>query len=341
MYPAALFGGRQTGLTKIHKALAVLVCPVGAVALLWALGQLQIPAQTLLWGQLMNFGHVPLFAVLASCALGLCLGLLGDGLPRPRLYLVAFSWSLVLAGVSEALQVFENRDVEVWDFLRNAAGAAGALALWASMDRGLDLAGWPDWRKRLRWIAVAILLSTLIPLALLAESYRRMEQRVPVLFRFDSALELPFVRRFDASLELVRAPDGWTEYAKRRVGRATFRPARHPALAIFELHRDWSGYRFLEWDLFLEAGRELEVILRIDDAKHDGRYRDRFNVKLPLRPGPNQLRIPLEEVREAPQGRSMEMERISTVILFVVRPEAPVSLYVADMKLVGIKEDAQ
>jgi hypothetical protein len=328
-------------LTKIHRALAVLVCPVGAVALLWALGQLKIPAQTLLWGQLMNFGHVPLFAVLASCALGFCLGLLGDSMSRPRLYLVALSWSLVLAGVSEVLQVLDNRDVEVCDFLRNAAGTVCALALWASLDRGLDLAGWPDWRKRLRWIAVAILLSTLIPLAVLAESYRRMERRVPVLFRFDSALELPFVRGSDASLELVRAPEGWTEYAKRRVGRVTFRLTRYPTLTIVDLHRDWSGYRFLEWDLFLEAGPELEVILRVEDVEYNGRYRDRFNVKLPLRPGPNELRIPLEEVREAPEGRAMDMERISRLMLYLVRPEAPVSLYVAEMKLVGIKEDAQ
>jgi hypothetical protein len=299
------------------------------------MGHMRSPGQSLLWGQLMNFGHVPLFAMVASCVLGLCLGLLGDGLPRHRVYVVALAWSFVLAGASEAVQVLGSRNVEVLDFLRNGIGAAGALAVWASVDRHVELgAAWPRWRTWLPLLALATVLSTLVPVAMMAESYRRMDGRFPVLFRFDSMLELPFVREYDASLELVRAPEAWDGYAGRRVGRATFRPARYPTLAISELRGEWEAYRFLEWDLFLEGDRGIDVILRIDDLDTGGCYKDRFNVKIPLRPGPNRLRVSLDEVREAPEQREMDMAAIRSIMLFVVRPETPVLLYLADLRLV-------
>lgn len=320
---------------RIRKAVPVLVFAAGVVALLWAMGHMRSPGQTLLWGQLMNFGHVPLFAVVASCVLGLCLALLDGGLPRHRLYVVALAWSLALAGASEVVQVFSARNVEVVDFLRNAVGAAGALAVWASVDRRMEAgSGWPRWRTHLRLLALAMVLSTLVPVAVMAESYRRMDERFPVLFRFDSTMEIPFFRQYDASLELVRAPEGWKEYAGRRVGRATFQHARYPTLAIMELRGDWEDYSFLEWALFLEGARGIDVILRIDDFESTGRYKDRFNVKIPLRPGPNRIRVSLDEVREAPEHREMDMAAVRSVMLFVVLPETPVVVYLADLKLV-------
>lgn len=323
-------------MTKIRRAAVALACVSAAGGLLWAIGHLRTPAETLLWAQLMNFGHVPLFAALASCVLGLCVSLLGDGMPRQRIYVVALAWALVLGGASEALQVLEDRDVAAWDFLRNALGAASALALWASVDRRLEVGpAWPRWRRSLRALAVLAVVAAFVPVALTVESYRRMKERGPVLFRFDSALELPFVRPRDASLRLVRAPAAWTEYAGRRVGRVTFRPSGYPSLLIYEFHRDWEEYEFLEWNMFLPDDREVEVVLRIEDVWHDGRLRDRFNARIPLRPGPTRLRIPLRDVRGAPESREMDMSAVKAVILFVALRDAPVSLFVADLKLVG------
>jgi hypothetical protein len=323
-------------LTKTRRATLILACACSAWLMLWTLGHLRAPAETLLWGELMNFGHVLLFAVLASCMLGLCLGLFGESFPRHRLYLVAMAWALVLGGAGEAVQVFGERDVDVWDFVRNAIGAGSALAVWASVDRGIGLApAWPRWRKHLRLLAVAAVLLAFAPVVVTAEAYRRMNERAPVLFRFDSALELLFVRPRDATLELVRAPQDWSGFAGRRVGLLTFEPSRYPGLAIFEFHHDWERYGFLDWDLFLPGSDGVEVILRIDDVHSDGRYKDRFNVKVPLQPGPNRLRIPLAEVRVAPESRGMDMSAIQAVILYVVRPEAPLRLLIGDLKLVG------
>jgi len=319
-----------------RKGILILSCACSAAALLWTLRHLRVPAETLIWGQMMNFGHVLLFAVLASCVLGLCLGLFGDGFPRHRIYVVAMAWALVLGGASEALQVFEQRDVEVWDFLRNAIGAGSALAVWASVDRRLErAAAWPSWRRHLRILAAAAVLAAFAPVAVTAEAYRRMNERAPVLFRFDSALELFFVRPRDATLDLVRAPGEWGPYAGRRVTRVTFQPARYPGLGVSELHRDWTGYEFLEWDLFLPGPGEISAILRIDDVQTDQRYKDRFNIRIPLRPGPNRITIPLDDVRAAPEGREMDMNSIRSVMLFLVRPDAPRRLLIGEMKLAG------
>jgi hypothetical protein len=289
-----------------------------------------------MWAQVMNFGHIPLFAVLASCLLGLCLSLFGENLPRHRLYVIALAWSLVLAGASETLQVFETRNVDAWDFLRNVVGAASALALWAGVDKRLEVgSAWPSWRIHLRLLAVAMVSCSLLPLGWTVESYRRMNRRVPVLFRFDSKLDLLFVRSREADVELVRAPTGWTEYEGHRVVRVTFRPARYPSVSTIEIYRDWEGYEYLEWDLFLEQDRDADLILRVHDFAHVGHHRDRFNEKVTVRPGPNRIRVSLAEIRRAPRDREMDMSAIQSLILFARRPEKTFSVYLAELRLVG------
>ena len=75
---------------------------------------------------------------------------------------------------------------------------------------------------------------------------------------------------------------------------------------------------------------ELALHGRIHDRLHkfhDQAFEDRFHQKFILRPGWNDLRISLAEVRHAPAGREMDMHEIEGFGMFVIRQKRPLVIY--------------
>ncbi len=78
------------------------------------------------------------------------------------------------------------------------------------------------------------------------------------------------------------------------------------------------------------------MTLRINDLAHDlgeNAYNDRFNTNLVLPPGEHSFRLDLDTVREAPSGRSMDMQNIRRLGLFVSRLPEPGTVYLRDIRL--------
>ncbi|MBI5266876.1 MAG: succinyl-CoA synthetase subunit beta, partial [candidate division Zixibacteria bacterium] len=67
--------------------------------------------------------------------------------------------------------------------------------------------------------------------------------------------------------------------------------------------------------------------LRIDDIHHNYEDTDRWTGRIAVVPGPNHLRIGLEQVRKGPVGRETDMSAIRRIILFAHKPQQPVTLY--------------
>jgi hypothetical protein len=189
-------------------------------------------------------------------------------------------------------------------------------------------------RKRLLAAAAAVLvLVASLPLVLLGEAYRQRELRFPVLFGFDSLLEMRFITTRDATVELTRPPAGWNPNARRRVARLTCHPPRFPAMHLHDPYPDWEAYGFLELDLYLEGDRGASIAVLINDELVSGDHTDRYRGRFSLEPGPNQLRISLAEVRHAPESREMNMRRIRDVIFVAARPAEQITLYLAGLRL--------
>jgi hypothetical protein len=288
--------------------------------------------------EILNLGHVPLFGMIALAWLGFSLGAFKDRLARARHLYLALACTVLVAGASEVLQVYTGRDVSAQDYLRNLAGGCGALAIWSGLDQRLSTRTpwvWPAFRRSVVALGIGTLLLTLFPLLEQVEAHRRIRDRLPVLFHFDSRWELPFIVPRYTIYDLVPAPSGWPGFSQRLVARVIFRTRRYPGVTLLDFHGDWSGYDALELDLYLEDEQDVELALRIDDAQHDQRYRDRFNRRIPLRPGPNHVRIPVAEIRSAPEGREMDLGAIESVTLFAGRPERRITVYMADLRLVS------
>jgi hypothetical protein len=308
------------------------------VVLFVVLGKMQRPEFTLFWRAALNFGHVPLFGLVSLMLLGIVSILFDGGLPRERHYVIAFSWAVFLGGVSEVLQVYIDRNSDMWDFVRNLAGAVTALALAATVDRKFGETG-PWRRKNLKWslraAAALILLAAFLPLAIGFEAYRQREERFPHLFRFASAFELPLIKARNSLIELSAPPRGWEITQGRKVGKVSFEAAPYPAILLQEVRPDWRSYRYLELDVYLEGEQSLRFVVRIKDVHGLVKSRQHFRKAFDLMPGPSHLRISLSDVRAAPELRELDMSKIHDITIYLRKPGRPVTLYLADLKLSG------
>jgi len=76
--------------------------------------------------------------------------------------------------------------------------------------------------------------------------------------------------------------------------------------------------------------------LRIHDRLHrlhDFALKDRFNRTLELRPGRQQIKIPLGDVKSAPHSRSMDMQHLQELSLFTMQSSVYHHLYINSLYL--------
>ena len=336
-----------TGPGRAAVALSVplprIVIRIGALVLLAAvplaiLQLLPIPRETRWWRAVFDAGHAPLFGALAIVLLAISLSIpvwkeRGRGLH----YLAAFAGAVVLGAMSEAFQLTGARNASVWDLLRNVAGSAAFLAFVATFDAELQprLVSPSLPVKGLLRVGAAVLLGVaFVPVAATGVAYLSRNAAFPRICSFQSYWESFFLETSVLELTLSYLPEELQGDAPDNlVGRLEFAAGPGNRLMLVEPFPDWSGHDTLAFELYSPLDRPVNLGLRIDDADHDTTHRDRFNLRIRVTPGRNEIRVPLEDVREAPATRQMAMDRIRKVVLFAGAPETPFLLYVDDFRL--------
>ena len=330
---------------KPARTAALLAC-AGALLLFLLLYRLPDSA----WGgALQDWGHVPLFGLVAALLLALLRSASFSSVLRGGgAHLAAFAASVALGALTELVQRFQpERMASFADLARDALGAGCMLGVAASFERGLrEGRFWRSSARRwaVRAAALAALLAVSAPLVTLAWAYVERDRAFPQLLSFESGWEERFLELQSAELvatppplELFEAPAG------ERVGRLTLSPEAAHAVDftgysgffIDEPHPDWRGFQSLRFSVFSESPEPLALSLRIEDEAHqrDNTPGDRFNYDFTVRQGMNEIRIPLANVESAPRTRRMDMARIRIVHLFVFLPDSPLRVYLDDWRL--------
>jgi hypothetical protein len=235
-------------------------------------------------------------------------------------YLIAIGATLAVALLAESLQLFTSRDAELMDLFRDACGVAGGSLL--SLARPLE-----PFRRRVLGIGVAIAclaLGAMAPLSRLAvQSAARL--KFPEIAGFETALDLAAARPVRSVIREVAAPDNWP-HAGRVALVSTDDAARYAGVTFTEFASDWSGYDRLELTLASASDETLAFTLRIDDDFGPTRFNERYNRQFDIGPEPVVLSIPLMEIANGPATRTMNMRRITDVMVFL-RDEGGGSFY--------------
>jgi hypothetical protein len=101
---------------------------------------------------------------------------------------------------------------------------------------------------------------------------------------------------------------------------------------------DWRGFTALELDVFNPGGHELTLKITISDALHAAtgyKTTDRFATSLELPPQQSvHIRIELEDVKNSPTTRRMDLSQINSLNLFIARPKSDFVFMLDNLRLV-------
>lgn len=282
--------------------LATLVVALSALALV-----AKFPSHPLIFADLNNAAHAPVFGALAIVWLHILRRYSALGRWRP--YLVAFALSVAIGALIELIQPAFGRDSESLDLMTDSLGAMVGLAVMAAF----------EWRRP--WLllpAVVALVPVFWPVGEAAMAYRVRAREFPTLLGYDLETERYFIHSFGIEFEAARLPLRWRREEDPQSLRIRIRGGKFPRIALIEPQPDWRGYSRLMLDITNSEDRPLMLTLRVHDLEHDNlRAADRFNRKFTLAASERRvLSFPLADIAASPAGRRMDMSRIASVIVF-------------------------
>jgi hypothetical protein len=260
-------------------------------------------------GELLDAGHVPLFA---AVAVSLWVWL-RPALVRPVLIAVA------VAGLAEVVQHFVGRTASWFDFLH---GSLGALAA------GACIRAWRDRRsprRALGWFVLAVGLLTWPVVRFSPVLLDAVEGwgDFPTLAGFRTEREM--MRWETHQAELTREadpqrPDGWSAQLTFQPG-----PEPYPGATLSPVVRDLSNYRWLCCS-FAVDGAPLELVISIRGGPDVSGQTTHYQTERVYEPGEHVARVDLPAVAPLARPRPLDLSGTWFVQLFVDNPPAPRSI---------------
>ena len=267
--------------------------------------------------ELFVFGHVAFFLLLTSVLLFLPPW---GSWPYPTRAATAVAIATLAGAVIELIQPSFGRSAELADLWQNFLGSLAAVAIFAP--RGV-----------VRWV-----------LRLLATALLVLELYQPSVTLWDRAVaraQFPVLAQFDTRYEHQRWSAGTPDDSVAAVGsrslRVTLRDGRrYPGTTLRRSLGDWSGHDTLQLSIYLPDDEPLQVTLSIRDRDHfprGGAFHDRFNRNFELEQGWNTLEIPIDEIRNAPRDRTMDLAALTEMAVFTTGLERERVIFVDAVRL--------
>jgi hypothetical protein len=284
------------------------------------------PSRSGLWLQTFyDSMHVLFFGVIAVCAL-LATPLHWSRQKRLLTVLVAV---LALSALSETAQIPTGRDASFNDLLADWFGAAGFIAVAIVFSASISV---PKGRGRyLILVGIALIAWPLLPLAKVSAAYLERSQLLPELANFDSRFGDMFFYVQNAELRKFRRSGETTSSAEVSLGDGAW-----PGIIFHDVWPNWEPYTALVIEIENPGAKPLPVNIRVHDRAHklgDQPHADRFNMSYELQEGRHTLRIPLEDIRNAPRGRQMDMSQIEGIVVFCSAGNAGRQFQLAEIRL--------
>lgn len=277
------------------------------------------------WKHAWDLGHIPLFILLAYLVYHLDHRLQDKGLFRQFVYLVVMSF--VIGVVIEYLQTYVHRQASLSDVMKDMLGACIAIPLFSYRFRQLLF-----YQKFIAYTVTVILLI-----------YVTWPVMTAAWDEYVAHKQFPLLSDFERTQELSR----WTGNARREISDEVFTNGKH-SLKVSLIKKiysgveleyfpgDWTKYTLLRLDVYNPKPRNMSLTVSIFDRQHThNRYRfnDRYTDSFVLQPGWNELNISIEELKNAPRGRQMDISDILGLRLFAVKPAVGDYFYIDHVRL--------
>jgi len=252
-----------------------------------------------------------------------------------RMLVVSLLFSFLLGGLIEVLQFIIGRYMEWQDLFTDMLGALlGFLMVQFYVPEERR----PFNRPVIVLLSMAVLLVAFYPVISIIRDELKIEADFPVIANFESEDVLARwdnedVGRFEIDRQLYvegkssayiefELSDKYDEY--------------YPGAALEVIYPDWSAHQYLNISIHNDQNENLDVEVKVYDRLHRQtgyEYSDRFNYEVSLVPGWNTLKINLQDISNAPQGRRMNLADIAGFSIFLHNPETVKSIHLDNIHL--------
>lgn len=244
--------------------------------------------------ELWNLGHFVLYAFIAYPPV------INKYLNRFNIFYrlaFAFIFTIVTAGAIEFIQLFLDRSVSISDIYISLMGSFFSVFIFTKINK-------------YKWITSFIFLCA-GSIFFLQASFNFVKSFVPFPITFglsDSNI---------TSYYSGKANIDYNEITKEI--NVSFNTDVYSTLKFTDIKKDWTGYEFLSVDLTNLNKEPFRLIFRIHDKHHkfsDYHYLDRYRSRRHINPGRQTININLNQVKNAPINRDMDMQAIEELMLY-------------------------
>ena len=307
-------------------------------ALVMALLLIPVPVITRQGAALMDLAHAPLFGLVTLVAFFQLPPVL-----RSVRAAIAIGVTLTVAsGIIELAQELTGRASSWADLWANVLGVTAALCVALAREstsarrRGLLTAS-----------AVAALVVASVPGSITYWDAWRQKRELPMIASFEDRFELSRWRFQSADGALAREHVTAGDLSLR----VDLHAGKYPGALMIWTPYDWRGAvrkasgaspgsstpaAALVFDVWLSEGPSLDVMIKILDLYHSYRDRnDRYELPTRVPAGTHRVRIPLDEIANAPATRQMDLSQIRVLQFYVEWLDQPRTLFIDNIHLEG------
>jgi VanZ family protein len=269
---------------------------------------------TALFHALWDFGHLFFFA---GFVIALHKKILLKGW-RAGILLSLFVF--LVGGAIEIIQAQVGRDGNWQDLLRDLVGA------WVGLS-------WVYGGSRKVWcgrvFAAGLMLPSLSVFVWAAWSQLHLQQQFPLIANFESAIEL---QAWHGDVERTSALQTSGLYSLK----VHLTTGTYTGVSVDGFYNSWQGFTALTFSIYNPEPAPLALTLRVNDLEHelgDNDYNDRFNKKITIEQGWNNISISIAEIEAAPAMRKMNMGSIHSLVLFAKKIAKKQDIYIDNVRL--------
>lgn len=317
--------------------LVMLKNPVSLIAIIavatLALLLVPIPWTGMLFSTLQNSGHLLLFFCLAYGGIKIAQR---NGWSIYRSVTITFVFLSSLGLLAEALQMnISGRTAELQDLGLNTAGALLGVSTFIIIKYQSLM---PTWQTALLSLTCAGILALLLKPALTLLLAHAMRSELPSIINFDDPLSSVFISSVGgAQLTKSRVDHRFRNLVNTSL-MVGFTTEQFSGVALKEPPSDWNGFDSFNVAIINHGRETISLNLRINDAEHNNKFTDRYNLKHSVTPGVNFLKIPLTHIHslgENPSSgnRRMNMAKLTHIEFFTSKLLRPTSLEFLYMRL--------
>lgn len=277
-----------------------------------------------LYRDLWDTGHFVLFAGLSFLLLHL--SILESRHPLIKLTVV-LAFCIGFGFLTEYMQVYAGRSFEIKDILNDVFGGLFIYFVGLIHRRRFII-------NNLLFALLAImmlLMGTRTFLISIVDEWR-ISQSFPVLSDFERYSEL---RRWKARSARILSSDEFYTSGQRAM-KVYFGGNHYPSVNLRYFKKDWTDFQTLNFSIYNPSDQALSFEIKLTDEIHPQfhfNYHDRFNRTIHASPGWNHYQVDLQDVREAPDMREMDLSQMRRFGIFMRRPGRVITFYLDNVHL--------